>query len=84
MKANVTNKLNKTMNASVLRMQQIYRHQLVVCLCQIRFQRTPAFFVLFCAFVVQQHCLQRKNRGMCENEIVFYIIMWKKLRYLCI
>lgn len=51
---------------------------------QIRFQRMPAFFVLFCAFVVQLHCLQRKNRGMCENEFETYIIMWKKLRYLCI
>lgn len=69
------------MNASVLRMQQIYRHQLIVCLFQICFRRTQAFFVLCCAFVVQLHCLQRKNRGMCENEIVFYIIMWKKLRY---
>ena len=37
------------MNASVLRMQQIYRHQLVVCLCQIRFDeglRSLSCFVL--------------------------------------
>lgn len=37
------------MNASVLRMQQIYRHQLIVCLCQIRFDeclRSLSCFVL--------------------------------------
>lgn len=49
MKANVTNKLNKVMNASVLRMQQIYRHQLVVCLYKFAFNerlRSLSCFVL--------------------------------------
>lgn len=49
MKANVTNKLNKAMNASVLRMQQIYRHQLVVCLYKFAFDehlRSLSCFVL--------------------------------------
>lgn len=49
MKANVTNKLNKTMYASVLRMQQIYRHQLVVCFSKFVFDerlRSLSCFVL--------------------------------------
>ena len=32
-----TNKRNKTMNASVLRMKQIYQHKIAVCLYQICF-----------------------------------------------
>ena len=38
-----TNKRNKTMNASVLRMKQIYQHKIVVCLYPRFFHLTTAF-----------------------------------------
>ena len=38
-----TNKRNKTMNASVLRMKQIYQHKIVVCLYPRFFHLTITF-----------------------------------------